>query len=76
MQMLRFYNIFKLAFLWAFRLGIHGWRGFLGCFSVAILCCEKNNLAKSVTFLIFSSESRVDAEDADFGNVGCLLSEL
>ena len=59
--MLRFYNIFKLAFLCVFRLGIHGWRGFIGCFSVAIFCWEKNNLAKSVTFFIFSSESLIFA---------------
>ena len=72
--MLRFYNIFKLAFLCAFRLGSHGWCGFLGCFSVAIFCREKNNSVKSVTFFIFSSESRVDAEDADFGNMGCLAA--
>ena len=37
-KMLRFYNIFKLAFLCAFRLRIHGWHGFPGRFSVAILC--------------------------------------
>ena len=48
--MLRFYNIFKSGFLWAFRLKIHWWRGFLGCFSVSILCWRKNNLMKSVTF--------------------------
>ena len=75
-KMLRFYNIFKLAFLCEFRLGTHGWRRFIGCFSVEILFQKKNNLAKSVTFFIFSSESRIDAADADFGNMGYLLSEL
>ena len=52
-KMLRFYNIFKLAFLRGFSVEnpVETWVSwvFLGCDSV---CGKKNNLVKSVTFLL------------------------